>query len=212
MIFNTLDAATNGRAFLAAIANELRVDPRTLELHTIAGGTPPQPGLMNGLAHMLAWAPAGSAPYVQALVVGSQVPGPWGATLHVVRTAGSFIIGARLIFAAKLQGRIAQNTLLTNGAFAGDPVLSQALNADTTLAWALKGQLRHELVWAKLKLTLPTFASVLPTSDGVTFVVGTMPVVSKFSTGSATFNLAAMIDLAGRVQSHLYALAARRPA
>lgn len=205
MIFSSPDPDTNGRAFLDAVARELACDPRWLALRAIPHGAPPEPGLVNGLAHMLSWAPTGTAPYIHALVVEGNTPGPWGVTLHVARTAGLNVVGARLAFAARLQGSIAQNTVWKGGGFAGDQALSNSLNADQAFIAHLRRHLRHEMTWGTIRVSLPIYSSIVKQGDGVTFVLGTMPEIGRFSLGPSTFHIRALIDLAARVQWHVHA-------
>jgi hypothetical protein len=207
MWFNSLDPIQNGQQFAAALASELRVPVHVIGLQTFAQpAAEAAPGIAGALSHMLTWAPQGSAPYIQALVAQLAHPGPWGATLHVVRTAASFIVGARLVFAAHLRGSIAQSThLQPGGSFAGDPRVAASLNADGALLQGLRRQRRTSLRVGDRKLTLPNFSGLVRQEGGVVFTLGTMPEVSLL--GKATLHARSFLDLAGRVQWHLDACA-----
>ena len=204
-MLKSADARVNGAAIEAQLRKELGATQpipfRTFE-------RPTEPGTENPLVHILTWASRGQAPFIHAVVLEMQHPGPWALTVHVVKTAQMFVVGARLAFAAHLRGTVSKPTHLAgNNVWSGDDALSASLNSDAGLRGAIHAQLRPKLqVGAKgaggFWISMPTMCSILPGKDGVDFALGTMPEVS-WTGMSASFHAQEFLQIAGRIQQHL---------
>lgn len=208
MMLKSADARVNGAAIEAQLRKELGVQ-QPIPFHVYE--QPTEPNTVNPLVHMLTWASRGQAPFIHAIVLELQYPGPWALTVHVVKTPQLFVVGTRLAFAFHLRGHIAQALHRTEGRFNGTDRLVANLNVDGVLDQALRAQLRGSLqVGGKgvggFRLSMPVFCSLLPAqAGGVIFALGTMPEVSWTGLG-ANFHTQEVLQIAYRMQQHLDAV------
>jgi hypothetical protein len=205
MMLKSADARVNGAAIEAQLRKELGAT-QPIPFHVFE--KPLEAGTENPLIHMLTWASRGQAPFIHAVVLELQYPGPWAVTVHCVKTSQMYVVGARLAFAATLRGTVTAPIHRIDNRFGGNDALSAGLNNDGMLQQMIQHQLRPKIqVGGKgvggFWISMPTFCSILPGKNGtVTFALGTMPEVSWTGMG-ASFHAPEFMQIAGRVQQHL---------